>query len=587
MALPPGGQFVFATNGAAVSLGLTTDGSVMPVTAPVAGDFNIEVFTSVAGGALPALASGFQAGVIDNQGAIGANGLLSGTQLQLFTGDYSVVDSPTGANSPATVILGSGNQVVGSSNQTVYGAAGDTLIGGWGNQFLDGLSGAETITGGAIGYATIIGGVGDSITGGSSSSVLIPVPSDYIDGSAGKMTITLGHLGPETIIGSSANNGTNPTGPDTITGGGGLFVDIQGLGKGDVVNLPGFFGGPQFTDISGAMVNATAGDDLVTASATAYSIYGGVGDTIVGAGTFIGGDQVVGTAGAMSIAADGAGSEVISSGAGDTVTALAGNADVVIAGAKGDFINLSGNTGRVVVIDTAGGESITGGSGANTVYGGSGATISGGAGGTTYVDGTAGNMAIAVGGGADNFIGSNGAADTITGGAGALNYNPGATGAGDLINLAGSTGNATVNAFTSGGADTVDASNSADSVWGGAGDRIAAGTAGTLLATHATTIPGTSIGFGSNATAGSTAAMTVGTVSGGAAVSGFSEAAGVPTDFIFYPGESATMNTAIVAASTQVSVAGVASTQFSLPDGTSMTLIGVPKADFNTTFFRP
>jgi hypothetical protein len=581
MAVPTGGQFIFAANGSAVALGLTTDGSVPPVPAPVAGDFNIEVFTSVTGGALPALASGFQAGVIDNQGAIGANGLLTGTQLQLFTGDYSVVDSPTGANSPATVILGSGNQILGSANQTVYGAAGDTLIGGMGNQFLDGLSGAESIIGGGTGYATIIGGVGDSITGGSGVSVLFPIPSDYIDGSAGGMTIAFGILGPETIIGSSANNGRNPIGPDTITGGGGLFMDIQGLGKGDVVNLPGFFSGPMNLELSGGTVNATAGNDLVT-NGGVFSIYGGAGDTIVG------GAQVVGTAGAMFIVADSGGSEVIASGTGDRITALAGTAHVVIGGATGDFINLAGNTGSVAVIGVAGGESIVGGSGANTIYGGSGDTIAAGAGGTTYVDGTAGTMTIDVGsGGAANIIGSNGAADTIIGGAGTLNYDPGATGAGDLINLAGSTGNATVNAFASGGADTVNASNGADSVWGGGGDRIAAGTAGALLATHATTVAGASIGFGSNAATGSTAAVTVGTVSGGAAVSRFSEAAGVPTDFIFYPGETAASNAAIVAASTQVTVAGVASTQFALPDGSEMTLIGVPTADFNATFFRP
>src|SRR6185437_3351463 len=92
---------------------------------------------------------------------------------------------------------------------------------------------------------------------------------------------------------------------------------------------------------------------------------------------------------------------------------------------------------------------------------------------------------------------------------GSLNYNTGG-GTGDLINLAGSSGNATINAFSFGsGADTINASNGADTVFGGANDRIAAGTAGTLLADHSTTVAGASVGFGVNAASGSTANVTV------------------------------------------------------------------------------
>jgi hypothetical protein len=31
----------------------------------------------------------------------------------------------------------------------------------------------------------------------------------------------------------------------------------------------------------------------------------------------------------------------------------------------------------------------------------------------------------------------------------------------------------------------------------------------------------------------------------------------------------------------------VARTQFTLPDGTQMTLLGIPQADCNTAFFKP
>ncbi len=70
-------------------------------------------------------------------------------------------------------------------------------------------------------------------------------------------------------------------------------------------------------------------------------------------------------------------------------------------------------------------------------------------------------------------------------------------------------------------------------------------------------------------------------------VNGFAEKSGTPTDFVFYQGESAATNTSIVATSTQVTANGATSTQFTLPDGTMMTLVGVPQADFNTAFFKP
>jgi len=70
-------------------------------------------------------------------------------------------------------------------------------------------------------------------------------------------------------------------------------------------------------------------------------------------------------------------------------------------------------------------------------------------------------------------------------------------------------------------------------------------------------------------------------------VGGFAENKGTPTDFVFYPGESSGTSAAIVATSTQIIVNGAASTQFTLPDGTQMTLLGIPQADFNTAFFKP
>ncbi len=58
---------------------------------------------------------GWQQGVLD-PGATFSNNFLTGTTLTLFGGDYTIADSPTGANSPARTSLGSGHQtVLGSS----------------------------------------------------------------------------------------------------------------------------------------------------------------------------------------------------------------------------------------------------------------------------------------------------------------------------------------------------------------------------------------------------------------------------------------------------------------------------------------
>src|SRR5438046_2460299 len=124
MASPVGGQFLFDIPGSSqtVNLGLKS-GSTAP--SSVAGALNIEVFPNVS--SLPALDTGFTAGVIDNGSVAIVNNLLTGSQLTLFTGNYRVTDVATGSASqtPAQITAGSGNQ-------TLSGAAKDTLVGGSG-----------------------------------------------------------------------------------------------------------------------------------------------------------------------------------------------------------------------------------------------------------------------------------------------------------------------------------------------------------------------------------------------------------------------------------------------------------------------
>jgi hypothetical protein len=191
----------------------------------------------------------------------------------------------------------------------------------------------------------------------------------------------------------------------------------------------------------------------------------------------------------------------------------------------------------------------------------------------------------------DSVVGSTvaGSGDTITGGAAALDYNVGS--GDDLLNLAGSTGNATINAFTTSGNDTIIAGNGGTSVWGGGGDRIGVGggptVGGTDLWGHSTTVPGAAIGFGTNDVV---VATTYDTVDGTFAVNRTAPSASsaqvtvgggagnfdAAQDYLFYPNESTMTDAAIVA--TAQSADGGASSIIALPDGTLMTLTGVTPA---------
>jgi len=553
---------------------------------------------TIIGGSGPDVINGL-AGMVSIVGGSGATTVFGGAGDTITAGAGDTYIDGTAGGMEITVGSGGTDIIVGS---TVSGT-GDTIMGGaaavqiqslgqgdsvdftaqTGNATVNATAGNIAVTLGA-GAATVYGGVGDTIKFGSASQ--------YADGTAGGMEIAVGSGGTDIIVGSTVSGGG-----DTLTGGAAV-AEIQSLGKGDSVDFAAQTGN--------ATINATAGNIAVTLGAGAATVYGGVGDTI----NFGSVSQYAdGTAGGQTIAVGSGGTDIIigstaaAAGAGvDTLTGGAGAADIQSLG-KGDIVDFAAQTGNATINATIGNIAVTLGAGASTVYGGAGDTIKLGSV-SQYADGTEGGQKIVVGsGGTDIIIGStvSGAGDTITGGAAALDYNPGV--GGDLINLTGSTGAATINAFgadTGPVNDTVIASNGGDSVWGGKGDRIGVGTgaSGTDLFTHATTIQGASIGFGTNdtvvaATYGGTAgAVTVNSGLAGASsahvsVSGFAETLGSPTDFVFYPGESSGTSASIVATSTQVTINGSPSTQFTLPDGTVMTLLGVPQADFNSSFFKP
>ena len=590
MTSPAGGHFIFTNpaGGGGINLGIK-DGAGDPVF-PTAknSQFNIEVFTgtNIPLATQPGLDSGFQAGAVAPRGTL-QGGFLVANALQLFVGDYKVTDVGGPSTTPAVVILGSGNQ-------TVVGSAGDTLIGGSGNQLIDTLSqsGAEYIIGGTGNY-TVYGGFGSTIKGSAnataSTTAQIVATAGKSGNVAANITVELQKAGNETI---SAGGG------DTITSAIGNANAAITAGISNFINLTG--------NIGNVTVDARLGNDTVIAGGGSETIFGGPGDSIVGGtGTL----YVDGSLGGMTITGGSAGNELIigsiANGAADDTILGGGGANLIIQGlGAGDLVNLSNSSGNSTVNATAGNNRVTLGTGHSTVYGGAGDTITFGSG-DQYVDGSLGGMTIQLGtAGTDNVIGSGtgGGHDTILGGAANLNYNPQIGGSGDLIDLSGDIGKATINAFSSEAPDTIHGSITADSVWGGAGDRIGVGSSvgvfgagGTHTWEHSSPLAGGAIAFGTfdtvvaadygdsvqgnltvdHAKAGASSATATIGAGGGEFIPG--------QDFLFYQNETQATDDAIVATAKATVVGGIDSSTVTLPDGTTITLVGVTLQELQVT----
>jgi Ca2+-binding RTX toxin-like protein len=363
MASPVGGRFKF-TDGVPVHLGLKNPGKGVSSGA-IPGDLNIEAFTGVT--TLPSLAPGYTQGVIVSDTVTGdrapeligtgTNQLLTGRRLTLFGGNYKVVDTNTVPGNTARITAGSGNQ-------TVVGAAHDTLIGGTGTQSIVGSAGHESIVGGTGTYS-VVGGAHDTIKASSSSTSLT---TGHIAGGAGLMAITIGKAGHYKV-----NSGAG----DTITAVAGSAIARISGAKGDRINLTGNTG--RVTMVSGA------GGDTITA---------GTGqETVVGKGGSL--TLTLGASGTDSVS----GSAVV--GAGDTIRSASGANLIYTLGKSstsvsgGDLLNLSGSTGTDTIIafrDNSGkqygkvNDTIIAGNGHETIKGGPGDRI--GVGNGSVVGGT-------------------------------------------------------------------------------------------------------------------------------------------------------------------------------------------------------
>jgi len=226
-------------------------------------------------------------------------------------------------------------------------------------------------------------------------------------------------------------------------------------------------------------------------------------------------------------------------------TVIGGAGDIIIGGPGPNLIN-----------GLAGPESITGGSGNTTVWGGAGGTITGGTG-NLLVDGTLGGQRIGGGSGASIIIA--GAGDTVTGSTG--------SGASTIIGAEGATitggsGSDLINGVA--GLQSITGGSGATTVWGGPGDTITGGPGELSVAIDHINSPGAVL-VGDNG------------VKGSITVTGFSQLAG---DRLFFPNET-TASISGVVASAQTSNGN---TLVTLPDGATMTLVGITHID--STFFN-
>ncbi|MGH1454785.1 MAG: Ig-like domain-containing protein [Paracoccaceae bacterium] len=193
----------------------------------------------------------------------------------------------------------------GAGNDTIYGEDDDdTLLGGTGNDLIDGGLDDDSIEGGegddtllgGDGNDTVLGGLGnDSIDGGRNA--------DLLDGGEGDDTL-IGGNGEDTLLGGDGNDLLDGgTGGDVMDGGDG---DDTILGSSGRDTIDGGEGNDSITSGLGEdLVHGGAGDDTIEAGAENDTIYGDEGNDLLtgfnGADEIYGGDDrdtiIGGTAG--------------------------------------------------------------------------------------------------------------------------------------------------------------------------------------------------------------------------------------------------------------------------------------------------
>jgi hypothetical protein len=460
---------VYFAPGLPANLVYTATGSTLP--APLPGQFNLELFNNGTGTGSITTAPGYQGVALVSA---------DGRTVSLLHGDYGLVDS--GANGGNNLI------VLGDGSESIGGAIGDTILGGSGpNQFLDGHLGHQSITGGTAGNETIWGAATDTVRGGNGGNETIAgVSGETIFGSTGANVFINATGGNQSVLGGSAGNDSVWTGAGDTIHGGSNNATVGGVAG---VTMIGGTGGNQFFDASQghqSVLGGSGGNETIWGALTDTITGGSGGNETIGG---VSGETILGGSGAnvfiaamngnMSIVGGAAGNESVWAGAGDTIRG--GSDNETIGGVPNDTV-IGGSGGNEFIDGSLGHQSILGGSGGNeTIWGAATDTITGGSAGNetigsvagesvtggaanTVIDASAGNQWIALGGG--NSTVSGGAHDTVLGASGSGSAHIAFAGGNETLWDSGSTtsGHDSVTNFSQAAGDRVSLATATDTV---------------------------------------------------------------------------------------------------------------------------
>ena len=269
----------------------------------------------------------------------------------------------------------------GGHDTLTGGTAADELTGGDGDDDLLGGNGADDLFGGA-GADELDGESGDDeLFGGGDADLLKGGPgADRLDGGGGADT-EMGESGDDVF-----DQGTDPNGPDVLSGGGGFDLvafdlrdgpldvtvgagaDDGEVGEGDDVgaDVEGVLGGSGNDDIAGNdddnvlrggpgndQIDGGEGDDVVDGDGGNDDLEGGDGEDMA---SFFGGPAVTANLGTGSATGEGT----------DTLSGF----EHLEGGAHGDV--LTGDAGDNVLTGRGGPDTLTGGPGDDELHGGDG-----------------------------------------------------------------------------------------------------------------------------------------------------------------------------------------------------------------------
>ena len=421
-------------------------------------------------------------------------GLLSynGRPTDRIDGGFTIaagvwIEDASGARGSDLLI---GNELGNSLSGGAYGD--DTLIGGGGDDLLwddlergrlDGGDGSDLI---AIlegaGFVSLVEGYAERRYGGDART---RTSLNNIEGAVGAAgdDVMIGAAGANRLFGGAGDDLLLGEGGDDLllaeAGGdlanGGRGADLINGGDGDDV-----IGGAENDDLLGGalgndLVFGDGGNDRVFGDGGVDTVNGGDGDDQVNGGD---GDDLIGGGVGTDFLGGGAGQDVVYGDAGNDFMLGDDGNDTVYGGGEGDLV--FGGAGADAVLGEAGDDTLFGGQGADFVAGGDGADLVnggeeddliggnvgadllGGGEGADAVYGDDGNDALYGDGGNDALFGGEGA-DTANGGLGADVVNGGA---GDDL-IGGGDGNDTLGGAA--GADTIYGDAGADVLYGDGG----------------------------------------------------------------------------------------------------------------------